>query len=48
MKHLARIILKFTRLTCFLTFSTISIFSLFSANGFAQEAARLEPALFET
>jgi uncharacterized membrane protein len=47
MKHLARIILKFTRLTCFLTFSTISIFSLFSATGLAQEASQTGTCSFQ-
>lgn len=38
MKHLARTILKFTLSTFIFTFSTISIFSVFPARSFAQEA----------
>ena len=44
MKDLARTILKFTRLTCIVTFSTISIFS---ARGFAQEASSAGTCSFQ-
>jgi len=44
MKDLARTILKFTRLTCIVTFSIISIFS---ARGLAQEASSVGTCSFQ-